>query len=136
MTTKICTQCHLEKDLESFSIHNGFKDGRNSKCKSCKTSNQRKGYKDGRYKATPWTYEKHLKEKYGLSFEEFTSMLETQIGLCKICLLPMDKPNVDHCHLTGKIRGLLCVKCNTGLGKFNDDPELLKVALQYLIENK
>lgn len=62
-------------------------------------------------------------------------MLESQGGNCKIC---RNKPtrrrlDVDHCHDTGKIRGLLCENCNKGLGIFKDDPELFDRAKKYLV---
>ena len=70
---------------------------------------------------------------------EYEKISESQKGLCKICRKSKDengktKKNlaVDHCHETGKVRGLLCMICNTGLGKFNDDPDILERAIKYL----
>jgi hypothetical protein len=78
-----------------------------------------------------------LRRKYNLSIADFDSMLASQNGLCAIC--GTDKPpgrhgrwNVDHCHTTGKVRGLLCNRCNAGLGQFNDSPQRLLAAIQYL----
>ena len=80
-----------------------------------------------------------LMASYGMTAEEYYQLFDKQEGLCLICLAP-EKENrllsVDHCHYTGKIRGLLCKKCNTGIGMLQDDPELLKRALAYLDENK
>jgi len=69
-------------------------------------------------------------------------MLEAQGGVCKLCSKPETRVNpqtggvsrlaVDHCHKTGVVRGLLCLDCNTGLGKFGDDPTLLLKAVEYL----
>jgi len=63
-------------------------------------------------------------------------MLADQNGVCAICRLPPTGRRkyltVDHCHLTGRIRGLLHVKCNSAIGNLNDDPELLRSALDYL----
>jgi hypothetical protein len=62
-------------------------------------------------------------------------MLLGQDGVCKICSKPpLDNPYlcVDHSHITGRVRGLLCTRCNTGLGQFEDDPELLMAAYKYL----
>lgn len=75
---------------------------------------------------------------YDLTEEEFKRMLEDQNGRCLICnLRPSGKgPNavlhIDHCHETGKVRGLLCQACNRGLGFFRDDPARLTAAVDYL----
>ncbi len=76
---------------------------------------------------------------YGLSDEEYTSMLDTQHGKCAICkkepIGRIDKTrklHVDHCHTTGKVRGLLCLHCNRGLGGFLDSVPSLQTAIKYL----
>ena len=79
----------------------------------------------------------HLKINFGLTPENYDAILTAQKGVCAIC--GVDKPSahrqhfyVDHCHTTGKIRGLLCGSCNTGLGHFKDNPDLLTTAISYL----
>lgn len=59
-------------------------------------------------------------------------MLTDADGECSICEYPMTPPGVDHDHETGKVRGLICRKCNTGLGMFRDDPLILERAANYL----
>jgi hypothetical protein len=78
--------------------------------------------------------EKYLQTKYGLSLEEFNSMLEAQGFVCAIChKSPGDKNLcVDHNHKTGAIRGLLCSKCNYKLGIMHDDLEFMREAYKYL----
>lgn len=82
----------------------------------------------------------HLKNKYGLTRTQFNEMLAAQGGCCAIC--GTTKPggrgtfHVDHCHNTGNIRSLLCNRCNNGLGHFNDNPELLEFAANYLRRHK
>lgn len=81
----------------------------------------------------------HLRSKYGLSELDYNQMVENQEGKCKICGIAAKDAMwgvlvVDHCHKTGKIRGLLCNSCNVGLGKFKDTPELIEKALRYLNE--
>lgn len=68
---------------------------------------------------------------YGISADEFDALLEKQGGVCAICAGPNPK-HLDHDHVTGAIRGILCVNGNHGLGKFLDDPGLLERAVTYL----
>lgn len=85
----------------------------------------------------------YLKQTYGITLQDYWELVEAQLGRCAICqqeveLEPKGKGKsyggfaVDHCHVTGKVRGLLCYKCNLALGHFRDDPELLRKALKYL----
>ena len=79
---------------------------------------------------------------YGLTPDRFNSMLKEQNNKCKLCLVEFDELvfnhtlNVDHCHTTNKVRGLLCSLCNRGLGQFKDNIERLTQAINYLQENK
>lgn len=75
------------------------------------------------------------KSAYGISVAEFESLVCKQGNLCGICrgpMVPSKNQHVDHNHETGEIRGLLCSKCNTGLGLLGDSPELLRAAAAYL----
>ena len=82
-----------------------------------------------------------LKYNFGITLEEYETLLQKQNGLCLICKQPETLPAkagkirnlaVDHCHKTNKIRGLLCGACNKGIGLLKDDPELLIKATEYL----
>jgi hypothetical protein len=83
-----------------------------------------------------------LKHEYGITLVEYEMLLAKQNGVCAICQQPektLDKKNnslrrlaVDHCHTTSKIRGLLCFYCNTGIGKFGDNPQLIERAAEYV----
>ncbi|SRR5258708_28943418 len=85
---------------------------------------------------------KRLKARYGISIDDYQQLYQEQSGLCKICSMPemirivngnqVRALAIDHNHKTGKVRGLLCYKCNVGLGSFNDDTKLLKQAIDYL----
>ena len=71
--------------------------------------------------------------KYGVAPEEFEYMLQDQEHACKVCRDPFDTViakhvHVDHCHTTGKVRGVLCASCNKGLGMFRDNPSFLREA--------
>jgi recombination endonuclease VII len=70
--------------------------------------------------------------RYGLSLEEFRAILERQGNACAICRKSGRPLFIDHCHETRQVRRLLCRKCNVGLGCFDDDPELLRAAAEYL----
>jgi hypothetical protein len=78
---------------------------------------------------------RHLYPTLG-GLDGFNAMLAVQGGVCKICSRPpRDKKkrlHVDHCHKTGKIRGLLCLHCNVMIGKAEDDPKRLERAAAYL----
>lgn len=73
-----------------------------------------------------------MPKQYGITLEEYNQMLQAQNNTCAICIKPIDMPCVDHDHITGKVRGLLCRSCNTALGFFQDDPTLCLKAAKYL----
>ena len=75
-----------------------------------------------------------IRRKYGLTPDEVAAMLEGQKGRCWICRQPFGSksPHIDHCHATGKVRGLLCRECNLGLAHFADDSKSLMRAARYL----
>ena len=82
----------------------------------------------------------HLKRRYGITSEDYDRMLKEQGGCCKIC--GSDEPmhrtkyfTVDHCHETGKVRGLLCHPCNVMLGQAQDNINTLEKAIDYLKEH-
>jgi len=76
----------------------------------------------------------NLKRLYSIDSKEYSRMLEQQKGCCAICKSPPGKKflAVDHCHKTGRVRGLLCFRCNTGLGGLRDSQKILLEAIQYL----
>lgn len=79
----------------------------------------------------------HIKDKYGVTSQQVADMFERQAGACAICGSSLfDTCHIDHCHITGNVRGLLCRACNHGLGNFNDSPEALVAAANYLTNFK
>lgn len=77
----------------------------------------------------------HLKRKYGITIERYDELLASQGGRCAICRReprPDISLHLDHDHETGKLRGILCFRCNNSLGDLDDDPTLLRAALRYL----
>lgn len=80
-----------------------------------------------------------LRKTYGISLQEKKAMLLSQGSMCAIC--KSEKPrgkdwNLDHCHTTGRIRGILCTPCNLLLGKVKDSVELLQSAIEYLSDGR
>ena len=76
-----------------------------------------------------------LKKRFGITLEQYNLMAEEQEFRCWICRQECGtghRLSVDHDHLTGQVRGLLCKKCNSGIGFFSDHPALLERALEYL----
>lgn len=74
--------------------------------------------------------------KYGMTWADFTDLLEQQDGVCAICRGlpngPGTRLHIDHCHNSDKVRGLLCGKCNTAIGLLDDDPARAESAAAYL----
>ena len=101
-------------------------------------------YQQGWKKSNPsYMKEWHLQTNYGLSIKELGDLLESQGSQCKICKTPLDlskrkaglasdAPVVDHCHTTGKVCGILCSSCNTGIGYLKEDVGNLESAITYL----
>jgi len=79
--------------------------------------------------------EKHLKHKYGITFEDYMQMVEKQDGRCSCCSTPDTNLLVDHNHDTDKVRGLLCIMCNSMLGYAIDNPKRLQLGIDYLERN-
>lgn len=75
-----------------------------------------------------------LRRVYNISLEEWEIKMEIQDYKCAICTkdLRTEKPQTDHCHESENVRGILCAKCNWGLGMFNDNPELMYKAAEYI----
>jgi Recombination endonuclease VII len=95
----------------------------------------REKFRNQRLKATVGPY--WLKYKYGLTTETLNAMIEAQDNRCLCCrtqfgLFKAHQPYVDHCHKTGRVRGILCNQCNSLLGKANDQPKILRACARYL----
>ena len=110
---------------------------RDPKAYNAKRRQQRKDNPESEKKAQR---RKHLKHNYGISEKQFDILLSEQGNVCAICKTDAwgwrGQPCVDHDHYTGKVRGLLCSKCNLGIGHLNDSIELLTNAIEYLTETK
>ena len=146
-----CTRCDTKayaiEDLNDFQRAKGAMFGRANLCKACAVlkalkNNSSKPDKTAEEEATyrRKQRERHLRKTYNLSLEDFAIMLESQNNTCKICKCEArSKRNsfrenlvVDHDHTTGEVRGLLCHRCNVGLGSFKDNLGLVATAAAYL----
>src|SRR5688572_25447976 len=131
---KTCSKCLVEKSFDNFHKQPQGKNGLHPRCKGCRRQ-QYKDYYDNyekerqRVKHNPVRWRKY---KYGLNDTDYASMLEAQDGKCKICGVVAKRFDVDHCHSTNKVRGLLCHKCNWVLGQVNDDVGILQNMINYL----
>jgi hypothetical protein len=125
--TKRCPSCGEHKTVEEFPRNRSTRDGRGVYCKPC---HNRMG-RENKIKNHGGTRHYHLKRRYGITGAQADAMFEAQHGLCAIC---GERPaaHVDHDHVSGAVRSLLCFTCNSGLGNFRDDPELLRLAADYL----
>jgi len=88
---------------------------------------------------TDGRWEKQIRDRFGLEPEDYWKMHEEQKGLCAICGKPQTvgtKLDVDHDHVTGKVRALLCRQCNAGIGQLKDSIELVEKSLAYLRKHK
>ena len=122
-----CPQCGLDKSPEEFPRHRGSKTGRHTYCKPCHNERS-KGYK---LKSHGGHGNYLLVHRYGIARDQVDRLLAAQNGVCAICKTAEPK-HVDHCHDSRKVRGLLCLNCNQGVGRFEDDLPTLRRAIEYL----
>ena len=133
---KTCNRCDEDKPLDQFYASKRNLHGVANTCKGCIKAKRAVERCCPEARAKRRDYD--LRRCYGIDSAEYATMLELQGGECRVCgapdLVGGKHLAVDHCHKTGEVRGLLCDQCNVGLGKFLDDPALLRAALDYLLE--
>jgi hypothetical protein len=162
---KLCLKCRLTLPIEEFHLHSKTFDGRKSNCKKCRAEYETKYRKENKDKllevearrrirnaesirvsAKKYYLKTHderlayrLENTYGITITQYDEMYESQNGLCKICQVDQDQLErrlcVDHCHVTGRVRGLLCDPCNRLLGQAKDRIHVLLKAAEYLKES-
>ena len=125
-----CPDCSQDKPPEEFPRNKRSRSGRGTYCKPCHNERGRQTVK----RLYGNTRHYHLRQKYGIGAAEVEAMVAAQGGTCPIC---QKRPavHVDHDHRTGRVRGILCESCNGAIGQFNDDPTLVRAAIEY-IENR
>ena len=134
---KICNKCHIEQPIENYYTQTGARTKlgyRRPTCKSCVNKDSIKWSKENKDKVKQYRRKAKLKQKYGISLNQYEEMKLAQNNKCAICNEEHERRplNVDHCHTTGKIRGLLCDKCNMALGLLKDSLELIDSLKRYL----
>ena len=133
---KLCTKCKLVKQLTEFSPKKD-RAGTASWCKECKATDTRERHR-GNPKKTAEVNRRQALKRYGLTPKDYQKLLRSQDSTCAVCdakyHIKSKKQNlaVDHCHTTGKVRGLLCNRCNYALGLVEDDRGLLLNLINYL----
>ena len=139
LETKVCTgPCGKTKPLIDFPLRydKGRSVGkRQSRCKAC-----RNAYRVKRRQEVGWTphknrHEHQLRSDTRLNLSEYNAMLKAQDGVCALCRKTCATGRrlaVDHCHDTGRIRGLLCMRCNTAIGALGDTKESIEKVLAYV----
>lgn len=133
---KKCNKCGIDKPLDMFSKDRSRPTGLKHYCKTCirEWTNARSPQRRAEVYHNSW--KNKLKNYYGITIECYNEMFVEQAGQCKICRIHQselkEKLHVDHCHDTKIVRGLLCGRCNRGIGMFKDSIELLEKAIKYL----
>lgn len=125
---KTCCHCKQHKSTDSFTKRSQSKDGHHYYCRECSKKFSAKFELDNPdYK---------LMKNYGISKEDYTSMLKNQNHSCAVCCTPQKSISraldVDHDHQSGKVRGLLCNKCNQALGLLKDNLQYITNLRNYL----
>lgn len=168
-TMKKCGDCKKVLSKDNFYKNKQTKDGLDFYCRRCQSEKKKKQREESselvekhRENGREWyvinkEYKKaqnkewrenniskfrniNLKRRFGITLEEYDSILNKQKDCCAICGIHKDEFSyqmvVDHSHTTGKVRGVLCRKCNLGIGHLNDDISLLEKSIEYLNKHK
>lgn len=145
--SKTCKRCGEHKDREAFCIRqSGERKGHlSAHCRACMTTYAKYRWEKSPEHVGAIEWRSKIKRRYGISEADYNAMLESQGHACAICRSPQSwsrgykhKKNgssrfmVDHCHETGKVRGLLCTRCNRALGLLRDSVENFLSAVAYL----
>lgn len=147
---KLCSCCKKEKSLDDYRKNRHREDGLDVRCRDCakasdkksreKNRHRRNSHKREHYRQNSSRWRKNKIRSYGISVEDYNRMLHEQSGCCAACGNPETRVRsgqlialaIDHCHESGRVRGLLCGACNTSLGLLRDDPERIRRLADYI----
>jgi len=142
---KTCRKCKEEREAEHFTKNSERSDGLSSYCRTCSRKINKDRY-DSLDVGTKRKYRKkgYLAFRYGITAEEYDRCMATS-DCCEKCgVIPTDKNKTnkhptslvyDHCHVTGKFRGVLCNACNMSIGRLGDTLEGIKEAYDYMLRH-
>ncbi|MFD1658005.1 endonuclease VII domain-containing protein [Streptomyces caeni] len=116
---KLCRTCGEVEPRGEWHRNATASDGLSTRCKACRAVQGRQG---------------HLKRQYGITEAERDEPVASPAGVCCVCLAAPAE-HVDHCHETGRVRGVLCFSCNAALGQFKDRPDVMRRAATYVEGN-
>lgn len=150
MPFKPCARCKEVKPASEFNRDPKLKSGLQSWCRPCMAWNSKRHYRNNRQaqigRSRQWALDNPERCRardrrrrfaaYGITEQQFDEMLEDQGGCCAICKSKDNGFAVDHCHNSGAVRGILCQKCNKGIGLLGDDPNVIIAAARYLERSK
>ena len=158
ITEKQCSCCKEVKSRSEFYRNRSCSTGLKPNCKQCEKKMAEPHKAKMLAKLKQWAIEnpeldkknrreRYFKSTHGITMAERSAMIEKQNGQCAICgKVPVLSPKpqngreealcIDHCHRTGKVRGMLCDRCNTALGIFQDSETILQAAINYLREHE
>lgn len=143
-----CRDCKRKLPLDSFAKLHTMHGGRRTICRGCESKRALKWRDENPDKYLDY----HMRRKFGITLARYSELLAEQGGVCAVCGEAPTFENsgrwskrrkgtaaesrlvVDHDHATGKVRGLLCGRCNTGIGFLKDSPDIVRFALKYLEE--
>mgnify|MGYP001605667530 CR=1 FL=1 len=142
LETKVCRICNLEQPIQNFYVRDNLTGGRRHECIECHGATGRNNYLKRKPEIDEKLRVQHLQRSYSISPADWELLYLAQDGVCAICGQSETKMNnksgqlqrlcVDHDHITRKHRGLLCNRCNTTIGKVNEDLSLLEKMVMYL----
>lgn len=134
---KVCSKCRTEKSVDDFTASSRTSDRRQAWCRRCTADASLTHWRAKSYDERTAA---NLMRLYGITWDDFQERLTSQDGVCAICRRPerrrfrgrVARLVVDHCHRTGRVRGLLCSDCNVAIARFSDSVDVLRAAVAYL----
>lgn len=125
----VCAKCNQTKPAADFHRNAGKPTGHHSWCKGCANAARKDSRSRNGRQPNKRAY--NLATRYGLTEEVERDMMKQQEGRCAICRIELTRHHIDHDHATGAVRGLLCARCNLGVG-YMERPGFSDAALAYL----